>query len=208
MKASELLDLVMRDHVSVGRLQARTALGSPFGVATPVKAFKAERVSLRDRADIGCVLVTAAVDGTSVLSALNAAAHVELPSVPGMMGKGGERVALWLSPRSWMVHCRCTEEEALVAEINAAFPDKLVHAVRFGDAIAWLELCGSGVRDLLVEGGFVSLERDGLAVGRAKRTLIAQIAAVVARESESVWLVGVERSRAAYFARWLSVAAA
>jgi heterotetrameric sarcosine oxidase gamma subunit len=172
-----------------------------------VKAFKGERVSLLERADIGCVLVTAAVDGASVLNTINEAARVELPAVPGMVGKGGERVALWLSPRSWMIHCQLTEEATLILDINSAFPDKLVHAVQFSDAIAWLELSGSGVRDLLAEGGFVSLERDGLGIGRVKRTLIAQIATVVVRESESLWLVGVERSRAAYFARWLSVAA-
>jgi heterotetrameric sarcosine oxidase gamma subunit len=198
----------MRDAASVVRLLAQTALGSPFGVANLVKEFRAEDVSLRERADIGAVLVTAAVDGAGVSSAIGDTARIELPPVPGMIAKGGDRTVLWLSPRSWLIQCPVAEEVALVGAINDAFPDKLVHAVRFGDALCWLELTGSGARELLTEGGFLSLERDGLAAGRAKRTLIAQIAVVLVHESESVWLVGVERSRVRYFVQWLSSAAA
>jgi heterotetrameric sarcosine oxidase gamma subunit len=79
--------------------------------------------------------------------------------------------------------------------------------VPFTDALCWFELSGDGALDLLTEGSFISLERGGLPVGRAKRTLIAQIAAVVVRRSESVWQVAVERSRSKYFVDWLSAAA-
>jgi heterotetrameric sarcosine oxidase gamma subunit len=111
-----------------------------------------------------------------------------------------------MSPRSWLILGPLADEGVLLAGINGAFPDKLVHAVPYSDGLAWFELSGSGARDLLTEGGFLSLERDGLGVGRVKRTLIAHIAVVVVRESGDVWLVGVERSRARYFVRWLSVA--
>lgn len=189
------------------RLQARSSLGAALGTAGAVAGFKVDRVSLQERADIGCVLVTAAVEGASVLSAVSEVARVELPSMPGRFGRAGGRMALWLSPRSWLIQCRLAQEGVLVGGINGAFPDKLVHAVPFGDALCWLELSGATAGDLLREGGFLSLERDGLGVGRAKRTLIAQIAVIVVHESESVWVVGVERSRARYFARWLGAVA-
>jgi heterotetrameric sarcosine oxidase gamma subunit len=95
---------------------------------------------------------------------------------------------------------------AFVARLNALFPEKLAHAVLFTDALCWFEISLAGAFNPLTEGGFVSLERNGLPVGHTKRTLIAQVALVILRESEDVWLVAVERSRARYFADWLTAA--
>jgi heterotetrameric sarcosine oxidase gamma subunit len=94
----------------------------------------------------------------------------------------------------------------LVARLNAAFAEKLAHATPFTDALCWFEISLSGALDLLTEGGFVSLDRGGLPIGHAKRTLIAQAVVVIFRESENVWLVAVDRSRARYFADWLIAA--
>jgi heterotetrameric sarcosine oxidase gamma subunit len=131
---------------------------------------------------------------------------VELPPVPGAIKTGVKRLALWLSPRSWLIHCGIEEEMTLVARVNAASPDKLTHAVPFTDSLCWFQLSGATALDLLTEGGFVSLERCGLPVRHAKRTLIAQVAVIIVRETESIWLVAVERSRARYFVDWLSAA--
>jgi heterotetrameric sarcosine oxidase gamma subunit len=141
--------------------------------------------------------------------------------VPGTIATAEGRAALWLTPRSWLIHCAPEEEVALADRVNRASPDMLVHAVPFGGALCWLELSGrrsgpgtgtstaaDAALELLTEGGFVSLERGGLPVGRSKRTLIAQIGVVVIHQNESVWLIGVERSRARYFAQWLTAAAA
>ena len=160
-------------------------------------------MALRERADIGCVLLTAAVDAAHGSSAAEAVVGVELPAVHGRIGNGNGRRALWLSPRSWLVHCAVAEEGELVKRVNASFPDKLLHATRFTDALCWLELSGPGSFELLTEGGFLSLEQAGFPIGHAKRTLIAQIAAIVVREAESVWLLAVERSRARYFVDWI-----
>jgi heterotetrameric sarcosine oxidase gamma subunit len=116
-------------------------------------------------------------------------------------------MAVWLSPRSWLVRCPIEEEGDVVRQVNSAYPDKLLHAVRYTDALCWLELSGFGAFGLLSAGGFVSLEQAGLAIGYAKRTLVAQVAVLVVREAETVWVVGVERSRARYFMDWLRAAA-
>jgi heterotetrameric sarcosine oxidase gamma subunit len=160
-------------------------------------------VAVRERADIGCVLLKAAVDEAQVVYPASVAVGVDLPLAPGRVQSESGRTALWLSPRAWLVHCAVEEEGELVRRVNGAFEDKLLHAVRFTDALCWLELSGSGALGLLTEGGFVSLEQAGLAIGYAKRTLVAQVAVIVLRESESVWLVAVERSRARYFMDWL-----
>jgi heterotetrameric sarcosine oxidase gamma subunit len=177
-----------------------------FAAAAFVSGFNSESATLRERADIGCVLLTAAVRSADIPNSASAAAGVELPLVPGVIKASVGREALWLSPRSWLIRCRSEEELDLVLHLNATFPDKLAHAAAFTDALCWFELSGAGAFDLLTEGAFVSLERGGLPVGHAKRTLIAQIAAIVVREGKSVWLVAVERSRARYFVDWLSAA--
>jgi heterotetrameric sarcosine oxidase gamma subunit len=167
---------------------------------------KSNIAALRERRDIGCVLLNAAVTADQIASKACGAAGIELPLVAGAIRTAGGRTALWLTPRSWLIRCNVDEEGDLVGALNAAFPDKLAHAAGFTDALCWLELSNAGALELLTEGGFVSLERDGLPVGHAKRTLIAQVAAIVVREGESVWLVAVERSRAEYFVNWLSAA--
>ncbi len=180
------------------KLEAQSALGAPFGRARPVVGFKTNGVSLRERADIGCVLLTAVEAGIST------AAGVDLPTAPGETRARESRTALWLSPRSWLIRCRVDEEPALAECLNAAFPNKRAHAVPFTDALCWLEIFGVESQECLTEGGFLSLEPGGLPVGHAKRTLIAGVPVTVVHERESVWIVGVERSRARYFADWLN----
>jgi heterotetrameric sarcosine oxidase gamma subunit len=202
----------VRASSSAVELQTCTAFGSAGATASALLEFKSECVTLRERADFACVLVTAAVDGGSLSDAIGVAAGVELLPGAGATATGSAtgRTALWLSPRCWLIHCAADEERALAEGINRISPEKLVHAVPFTDALCWLELSGPGgaALELLTEGGFVSLEQGGLAVGRAKRTLIAQIAAIVIHQTESLWLLGVERSRARYFVQWLAAAAA
>ena len=180
------------------KLEAQSALGAPFGRARPVVGFKTNGVSLRERADIGCVLLTGVETGIST------ALGVDLPAAPGETKAREGRTALWLSPRSWLIQCRVDEEPALAERLNAAFPNKWAHAVPFTDALCWLDIFGVESRECLTEGGFLSLEQGGLPVGHAKRTLIAGVSVIVVHERESVWIVGVERSRARYFADWLN----
>ena len=189
-------------------LQPQSALRAPFGTASTVSGFSCDNAILRERADIGCVLLSTAVDSADIAATASHAAGVDLPLTPGMIKTSPHRKAIWLSPRSWLIHCNIEQEFELVTRLNAAFPERLVHAAAFTDYLAWFELSGSAALDLLTEGTFLSLERAGLPVGHAKRTLIAQIAAVVVHESESVWLIAIERSRARYFADWLIAATA
>jgi heterotetrameric sarcosine oxidase gamma subunit len=209
------------------KLEAQSPLGAPFGTARPVVGFKTNGVSLRERADVGCVLLTAtepvavsapgstagaeiparasgSTAGADIPARANAAAGVDLPVVAGETRTREGRTTLWLSPRSWLIQCRVDEEQALALRLNAAFPAKQAHAVPFTDALCWLEIFGVESQECLTEGGFVSLEHGGLTVGHAKRTLVAGVPVIVIHERESVWIVGVERSRARYFADWLN----
>ena len=163
-------------------LQPQSALGAIFGTASAVTGFSSDSAALRERADIGCVLLTTAGRSTDFAPAASRAAALTLPLVPGEIATGASgamtssprRMAIWLSPRSWLIQCDIEEEGILVERLNRTFSDKLVHAVGFTDHLCWLELSGTAAIDLITEGSFLSLERDGLPIGHAKRTLIAQ----------------------------------
>jgi heterotetrameric sarcosine oxidase gamma subunit len=204
--ASSLMIFLLTPTRALVTLEPQATLGAPFSTGSAVSGFSADTVVLRERADIGCVLLTTAVDSVEIATAVGQSAGLDLPLAPGMIFTAPGRKAIWLSPRSWLIHCGVAEEKELVAHLNAVFPDKLVHAAAYTDYLCWLELSGAGALDLLTEGTFLSLERDGLSVRHAKRTLIAQVMALIVHERESVWLVAVERSRARYFADWLIAA--
>jgi heterotetrameric sarcosine oxidase gamma subunit len=181
------------------KLQPQSTLGGTFGAASFVSGFRSDSALLRERSDIGCLLLTAAVDTSAIFVAAGAVAGVDLPSEAGAIKHCEDRKALWLSPRSWLLLCAIQDEIGLAALINRTFPEKQLHAALFTDYLCWLELAGPQSYDLLTDSAFISLERHGLPVGHAKRTLIAGITAIVVREREDVWLLGVERSRARYF---------
>jgi heterotetrameric sarcosine oxidase gamma subunit len=187
------------------RLQAESTLNASFGQAREVFGGLIDQLELLERSDIGCLLLTTATNPVDVTDAAARVAGVRLPASAGLVGSAAKRLAVWLSSRSWLLHCDLEEEEALASRINAAFPDKSLHAALFTDYLCWLELRGIGAQNLLQESSFLSLESTGFSVGHAKRTRVAGIAAVIIRRTDLGWLIGVERSRAAYFATSLRV---
>lgn len=165
---------------------------------------------LRDRRDQGCVLCTAAVEvvgsgvPTGPFERLCAALSLALPTRAGAVEQDGERMALWLTPRSWLVLCPAEQESALCQAVTEAYPERLVLASRYSDQLCWIELNDEGAEDALRQGGFLTLRVGGLPLGHAKRTLIAGIPVVLLRLAATCWLLGVERSRARYFVDWLA----
>jgi heterotetrameric sarcosine oxidase gamma subunit len=159
---------------------------------------------LAERSDLGTLLVTAAIDPIAARSELRARLDFDVPLEANATPKADRYRTLWLTPRSWIVQCPADEERALALEINKAFPKKEVHAVPVTDQLCWLELSGAHAPNLLSERGFISLEPAGLPIGCAKRTRLAEVAVIALHLDSQSWLLGVERSRAMYLARWLS----
>jgi heterotetrameric sarcosine oxidase gamma subunit len=184
------------------KLLPRSTLDAIFGVSTTIPEFIGRDAgsAMRERADIGCLLLNVAVYPFIGMTELHAAVGLEFPLNAGAITEAHPNRVLWLTPRSWLIQCPVDAEWTLERRINEAIPDKRVHAALYTDYLCWFELCGIESGDLLRRHGFVSLERGGLPLGHAKRTLVAGIAAVVVREGENAWLVGVERNRAHYFA--------
>lgn len=166
-------------------------------------ALLVDGLSLTQRSDIGAALVSVAMDDDDTLETLAMLLSIALPRGHGDTVIAGELQAVWMTPRSWLVLGPPDVEIVVCNKVTKAYPDRAVHAARFSDYLCWFDLSGPGAEDALKQGSFISFRREGLGFGQAKRTLVAGIAAVLLRQTDNVWLVGVERSRATYFHTWL-----
>lgn len=182
-------------------LSARSALGDNIGTRHPMSALKG--VSLAEHADVGGVWVSCATDAATILTPLEAALGCDLPRESGAMTRTGDRTAIWMNQRAWLLRCPPDAEAEIIARVVSAFPDHLAYGSAFSDFLCWFSLEGTSAADVLKQGGFLSLTKTGLPEGHAKRTLIAGIPAILCHESLWHWLVGIERSRASFFYGWL-----
>ena len=184
-------------------LIATSALDLSHGVANDLVGLKIPDLTLIERADVGGILVLVSDDGDKLTDQLETLLGVQLPRCHGATGGSQGHPTIWMTPRSWLVTCTHVDEAALCVKTAAAFPDRSVHATRFGDYLCWLELSGEGAENALEQGSFVSFNTAGLEPQHAKRTPVAGIPAVLFRQSYQTWWIGIERSRAAYFLNWL-----
>ena len=180
------------------KFQARAVIPE----ATVARACR-EDVSVVERNDGGCVLLTSAVDAEKIIEALSRAIAVDISAAPGTVSGEGDLTVSWLSPRSWLVHVPENGMDTVIDAVGQAFPERHVHASRFSDHLCWFDIIGDGAEALLKQGGFISLECDGLAVNAVKRVLVAGVPLIIRRCGKYIWRVGVERSRAHYFVDWM-----
>lgn len=187
-------------------LEARSALGGIPGLARVRPVFTGRQIAceLIERSDLGCLLCSAAVEPAAHLAAIEAAAGVKFPMGPGPVASRGLRRAVWMSPRSWLLLCPLGDEDEILWSFTDSFADRGIHASRYSDQLCWLELVGQESEDLLRTAGFLSLDADDPVVGSARRGRLAGVAALVFREEEVRWLLGIERSYAGYMVEWLA----
>ena len=184
-------------------LVAYSPLDNSYGARHALDGLQLSDVRLAEDAELGAVMCNAAVDAATIHKATANAIGCELPLQHGATVSVGRRQAIWMSPRSWLVLCPPEEESEIVAALHEAFPDHLVSGAPYSDYLCWFSLEGSGVEAALRQGSFLSFDERGIPVAHGKRTLIAGIPAVLLRDGEQNWRVGVERSRAGYFLGWL-----
>jgi heterotetrameric sarcosine oxidase gamma subunit len=194
-------------------LQARSEFGAacgriPLCEQLAPSGSNERATQLIARGDVGTVLISSAVAPGEIVAPLRSVTGAQFPAGPREPADTDLVCARWLTPRSWLIHCHPDDEFSLASRINASFGDRRVHAVPAGDGLSWVELSGGLAEPLLAEGGFISLESDGLSKEHTKRTLFAAVPVLIARERDDAWLIGVERSRVRYLAEWFTTALA
>lgn len=183
-------------------LEAFSPLDQPIGKPSAIANLAVAGGNLGELPDSGAVMCSAAVDGSEIIGRLSAMIGCPLPEAHGAIGAASGRQAIWMTPRSWLILCPPAEEHDIIAGVETAYPDHLVHAAPFSDYLAWFSLAGSRSETALRQGSFLSLSSDGFKIGHAKRTPLAGVPAIIIRDSADNWRIGVERSRADFILRW------
>ncbi len=182
----------------------KSALGHTFGQINSLPLSTKSNVICKEHANIGCVLLSAAIDGAEIAVKAKNCLGYTFPLSAGKTIRSDDLIYIWLSPRSWLLLCNPEDEAKICANVLAEFPDSLLHANPFTDYLCWIGLYGDQSEDLIRQGSFIDLSKPELPVGHAKRTLVNDTAAILYREKSDSWFIGIERSRALYFYQWLN----
>ncbi|MBL8839111.1 MAG: hypothetical protein JNL66_22850 [Alphaproteobacteria bacterium] len=109
--------------------------------------------------------------------ALLVAAGLTVPSRPNSAASTGEREALWLGPKRWLVFAPAAEERWLEAHVGSAAREPLLAAAIVSDMFAGIAVRGAGSRDVVAQG--TPLDLDALAADGATMTDLFGVAALL-----------------------------
>lgn len=184
----------MREIVRRCALEAERPLGSGPGV--PGARVQVEALPLQGHVLIQ--LPAGAADGR-----LPAALELTLPAAPNHAA-GTDPAILWLGPRAWVaITAEVDAAGALAARIAARLRAAGGHAVELSDAHQSLRITGAGASALLAQGCAVDFDGASFRAGRATRTSVARMPAILHRTAADGFLLHVDRSLASALWDWL-----
>jgi sarcosine oxidase subunit gamma len=135
-------------------------------------------------------------------------AGLDLPAVAGDTVSGPIRV-LCVAPSEWLVVSGERSPPGARAQLESDAATSELALVDLSDALAVLELRGSGVRDVLSQGCGLDLHERAFTPGGCARTRLAQVPVLIDCREEPDWFeLYVARSYLQYLHAWLIDAAA
>jgi sarcosine oxidase subunit gamma len=126
-----------------------------------------------------------------------------LPLEPNTAMRAGDRAALWLGPDEWLVIGPADTGPALVAEMESALIGAHRSVVDVSGARAWLELTGSGTRELLSTGCPLDVHPRRWQARMCAQTLLGRSQVLLEQLDETTTRIGVRPSFADYLVDWL-----
>jgi heterotetrameric sarcosine oxidase gamma subunit len=132
-----------------------------------------------------------------------AALELTLPAAPNH-AVGIDPAILWLGPRAWVAITGDVDAAgALAARIATQMRAAGGHAVELSDAHQSLRITGPGASTLLAQGCALDFDGASFGAGRATRTAIARMPAILHRTAAEAFLLHVDRSLASALWDWL-----
>jgi sarcosine oxidase subunit gamma len=142
------------------------------------------------------------------ISAVRAAAGVELPVTPNTTARGSAVTALWLGPDEWLLTAAPGEERVLAAALRAGLAGLTAAVVDVSESRTVIAISGPKARDLIAKGCTLDLHPRIFAAGACAQTGLARTGALIhAVEDTPVFEITVVRSFADYLWVWLTDAA-
>ncbi|MDF2764552.1 MAG: sarcosine oxidase subunit gamma [Rhodospirillales bacterium] len=193
-----MVEPYLRQSALVHRGLSRAAAGamSGAGIVLSERPFRA-MVNLRGEAS-----------DAGFLSAVRAAAGVELPLQPNTTQRAAPVTALWLGPDEWLITAPAGEERVLVPALRASFGERHAAVIDLTESRTVIAVSGAHARDLLAKGCTLDLHPRAFPVGACAQTGLARAGALLHLVDEApTFEITILRSFADYMWVWLADAA-
>jgi sarcosine oxidase subunit gamma len=142
------------------------------------------------------------------LSAVRAAAGLELPLEPNATRRAGSVTALWLGPDEWLITAPADEQRVLVPALRASLGERHAAVVDLTESRTVIAVSGAHARDLLAKGCTLDLHPRAFPVGACAQTGLARAGVVLHLVDETpTFEITILRSFADYMWVWLADAA-
>jgi sarcosine oxidase subunit gamma len=153
--------------------------------------------------------LTALEPGTTIAIQARGAGRAALEAVLGPLPPCGRMIPgdaaiLALGPHEWLVATSAERRRDLVIALVGACEGAAAQAVDVSDMYEAWRLSGTGAVGVLAQGCTLDLDRQP--VGTCTRTALAGVPIVLAVRAPETFEIRVERSYAAWLARWIAAA--
>jgi sarcosine oxidase subunit gamma len=174
------------------------AFGLSARVQTPASS---DRVVLSELPHMGYLVLRGKADDTAFMQAMAGVLGQTLPTQPMTVLSTAVGVVLWVSPDEWLLVCKRSNRDHLLATLTTALQDVFAQVVDNSGGLTTMRLAGPDHLLLLRQLGPYDFE--SLAVGFSARTVISKTGLTVVRTDESGVLLVFRRSFADYTWRLL-----
>ena len=182
---SEALTLALESPLHGFGLAARTAVPAPHN-----------RVVLAEIPHLGYLVLRGKADDTAFMLAVAGVLGQPLPTAPLTVLATPAGVVLWVSPDEWMLVCRRSLKDGLVASLVDALQDVFAQVVDNSGGYTALRL--AGVDHLMLLRQLGPYDFEGLAVGRCAATVASKTGFTVVRTDTAGAVLVFRRSFADY----------
>lgn len=158
-------------------------------------------VVLSELSHLGYLVLRGKADDTAFMRAVAGVLGQPLPTQPMTVLPTAAGVVLWSSPDEWLLVCKRSTRDALLATLTTALQDVFAQVVDNSGGLITLRLAGPDHLMLLRQLGPYDFE--SLAVGRCASTVVSKTGLTVVRTDEAGVLLVFRRSFADYTWRLL-----
>ena len=130
--------------------------------------------------------------------------NLQLASPSGT--SNGDPRSLWIGPDHWLLVSNSTTPDSIVSDCKESLGEAVYNAVDYSAALSVLRITGANAGELLATGSGLDFRPDKFPIGMCCRTRLAQIAAVIVRETAEQFDVYIDRSYGTYLLDWLNEA--
>ncbi len=165
-------------------------------------------VTLQERPFRALINLRGDANDAGFLSAVRAAAGVELALQPNTTAEGGSTTALWLGPDEWLLTAPVGEEHVLGPALKNSLGDRHAAVIDLTESRTVIAVSGAKARDVLAKGCTLDLHPRAFPVGACAQTGLARAGVLLHLVDETpTFEITIPRSFADYLWAWLADAA-